>query len=230
MAGMQSASMMLIFPSGSQVKDGAQVDGFRCPDLEEFGLSPRHGFRLAPARSGTGLLGCQELEETLFADVEHALGRDPQFRDDRQGQERERAERGLEGAAQGVGRVVHLVELAADGVGVLEREQPGDGQRQQGPHRPARGGDEAAAVLGQRPGAGEHVAGVGAGDDQVVRIVGDRRAEGAVMRQAEAADQPQADPARGPVPLDAGDQQRRRAPGRTPSGRRPGGRSATCAG
>ncbi len=72
---------------------------------------------------------------------------------------------------------------------------------------PGRGGDETAAVLGQGAGTDQHVAGIGPGDDQVVRIVRDRRAQGAVVRQPEAADQPQADPARGPVPLDAGDQE-----------------------
>ena len=99
-----------------------------------------------------------------------------------------------------------VFELAADLIGVVEREQTGDGKRQDRLHLAARGGDETAAVLGQGTRTHQHIAGIGPRDDQVVRIVRDRRAQGAVVRQPETADQSQADPARGPVPFDAGDQ------------------------
>src|SRR5262249_44746454 len=70
----------------------------------------------------------------------------------------------------------------------------------------AGGDDETAPALRQGADAGQHVLGVGAGDDQVVRVVGDRGAQGARAAQAEAADQAPADVPRGPVPLQTGDQ------------------------
>ena len=70
--------------------------------------------------------------------------------------------------------VVDLGELAADDVGAFEREEPGNWQRQDRPHRPLADNDKAAAVLGECPGRDKHVAGIGAGDDQVVRVMSDR--------------------------------------------------------
>ena len=96
--------------------------------------------------------GCHRVRKRCSFDVEQALGRDPELGDDRQRQERERAERGLERTAQRLRGVVDLVELAADDVGVFEREQPGDRQRQDRPHGSLGDDDEAAAVLGQGPG------------------------------------------------------------------------------
>ena len=46
-------------------------------------------------------------------------------------------------------RPVHVLELPADLVGAVEREQSGDGERQDGLHVPGRGSDETAAMLGQ---------------------------------------------------------------------------------
>ena len=86
------------------------------------------------------------------------------------------------------------------------REQAGDGQGQLRLHAAALDDDDAAADLGDALDGAGHVAVVGADDDDVVRVVGDRRGHRALL-QAEAADEAEPDAARRQVALDDGDLQ-----------------------
>ena len=98
-------------------------------------------------------------------------------------------------------------ELAARGEHLGERpvgEQARDRERQLGEHAIAVGDDEPAAELAQPSHRAEHRGVVGADDDQVVRVVGDGRAERAAA-EAEAADEAEPDPAGLEVALEDGD-------------------------
>ncbi len=61
----------------------------------------------------------------------------------------------------------------ADLIGLIERQQAGDRQRQDRLHVTRRGGDETAAVFREGSSTDEHVARIGTSNDQVVRIVRD---------------------------------------------------------
>ncbi len=99
-----------------------------------------------------------------------------------------------------VDRAARLEHLVQRPVG----EEAGDGQRQLGADALLLDDDDSAAELAQPPDGARHRAVVDADDDDVVRVVRERRAERAAL-DAEAADEPEADPAGAEVPLEHGD-------------------------
>ena len=141
----------------------------------------------------------------------------------RQREEREVLERSFERAAELPGRVDDRVRLRDD---LLERrvgEQPGDRQRQLGEHLRAVDDDDAAAAVREPAHRCRHRRVVHPDDDDVVRVVGDRRGDRAAL-QAEAAHEAEADAAGAEVALDDGDLREVAAPGRRAPRRRARGR------